>query len=83
VKFKRHLAACATAGILAVGMGLVAVPAAQASNKTYTQDVASAGTCAKMETATVQAFKSSGYKVKSHACLKSSGTYTLMISYSK
>ena len=78
-----RLATCAMAGLLACVMGLAAVPAAQASNKTYTQPVASAGTCATMETATVAAFKSSGYKVRKHACLKSAGGYTLVIGYSK
>lgn len=80
------LGRCATgvaAGILAAAMGIGAIPAAKASDKTYTQEVASSGTCTKMETATVQAFRASGYRVGGHGCLKSSRGYTLMIDYSK
>ncbi|UYQ78537.1 hypothetical protein OF385_05145 [Glutamicibacter sp. JL.03c] len=78
-----RLGRSAMAGLLACVMGLSAMPAAQANNKTYTQPVASAGTCTTMETATVAAFKSSGYKVRKHACLQSAGGYTLVIGYSK
>ncbi|MGQ3381901.1 hypothetical protein [Glutamicibacter sp. TV12E] len=83
MKLKSHLAASAAAGILAMALGAGAMPAAQASGKTYTQEVASAGTCTKMETATIHAFRASGYEVSGHACLKSAGGYTLMIDYSK
>lgn len=83
MKLKNSITVAVAAGLLAVAMGLGVIPAAHASGTTYTQTVASAGTCTTMETATVKAFKASGYKVRRHSCLKSPEGYTLMIGYSK
>lgn len=83
MKFKSHLAAGAAAGMLAGAVGLAGIPGAHASGTTYTQEVSSSGTCAMMETATVDAFKASGYEVGNHACLEGNGRYTLVIEYSQ
>ncbi|MGH3653033.1 hypothetical protein [Glutamicibacter sp.] len=81
MKFKSHFAACAVAGMLATAVGLAGIPGAHANGTTYTQEVSSAETCAMMESATVDAFKASGYEVSSHTCVEGNGRYTLVIEY--
>lgn len=83
MKSTSRLAACAAATMLAGAWALAEIPAAHANGTTYTQEVSSAGTCAMMETATVQAFEASGYEVSSHTCLPSAGGYTLVIEYER
>lgn len=81
MKSASRLAACAAATMLAGAWALAAIPAAYASTMAYTQEDSSAGTCAMMETATVDAFEASGYQVDSHGCMPSPGGYTLVIEY--